>query len=64
MRPLVVGHRANSAARLSFYLLNRVDMVEIDVTGDMVTHGPGGINLPPSQSPPEATHFRTERRGA
>ncbi len=43
MHPLIVGHRANTLAKLRFYLQSGVDAVEVDIAGNQVKHGSGGI---------------------
>ncbi len=43
MHPLIVGHRANTLAKLRFYLQSGADAVEVDIAGSQVKHGSGGI---------------------
>ncbi|MDK2371991.1 MAG: glycerophosphodiester phosphodiesterase [Candidatus Korarchaeota archaeon] len=38
MRPLIVGHRANTLTKLRLYLQLGVDAVEVDITGSEVRH--------------------------
>jgi len=42
-RPLLVGHRANTLAKLSRYLRQGVDAVEIDLYEGFIDHGPRSI---------------------
>ncbi len=41
MRPLIVGHRANTLTKLRLYLQLGVDAVEVDITGSEVRHTTG-----------------------
>ncbi len=41
MRPLIVGHRANTLTKLRLYLQLGVDAVEVDITGSEVRHVAG-----------------------
>ena len=42
-RPLIVGHRANTLSKLSRYISQGVDAVEIDLYESLVNHGPESI---------------------